>query len=124
MLSKWTDTIKKLSGWGLFVFALIFIIKGFKLRAAAQSETEAKAKREARARPDEPVDESLDIPEAPAGTDVASTGFTVGTAEERAKGETTGLTGAPVTSSVHSRCAAAHPRPPPPPWRPSAALCA
>ncbi len=102
VLAKWTDTIKQLSGWGLFLFAIIFIVKGFKLRAAAKAEQVA-AKHAPTARPDESVDVS---PRTVAGGEVAPAspaGFTVGTVEERAKGEIAGLTGgpAPAPNTVH-----------------------
>ncbi len=112
VLANWKDTIKKLSGWGLFVFALIFIIKGFKRRAAAKAEQVAAANHLSTARPDESVDVS---PSTVAGGEIAPAspvGFTVGTAEERAKDEIVGLTGNPAPHTVHHAARAAHAAPP------------
>jgi len=104
VLPKFQDTIKKLSGWGLFVFAMIFIIKGFKLRAAARAAEALSAGTAALAAAQSgaavgTADVSVEV----GGTEGEGTpkpGFTVGSPEEREKGETTGLTGAAAASAT------------------------
>jgi hypothetical protein len=95
VLENYTDIIKRLSGWGLFVFAMIFLIKGFKLRAAAKAApVTARAPAETPAA--DPGDVSIEVTGSPKG----GGGFTVGSQEERAKGEVEGLTGGAASPAV------------------------
>lgn len=111
VLEKFTSTIKRLSGWGLFVFAIIFLVKGAKLRAAAKAE-EAAGKLGAAASQDVSVEVVPTHPAAPAADSKPpnATGFTVGTPEERVRGETTGLTGERAAATGMVRCAGSRTR--------------
>ena len=113
VLENYTDIIKRLSGWGLFVFAMIFLIKGFKLRAAAKAAPVTARAAETPAA--DPGDVSIEVTGSPKG----GGGFTVGSQEERAKGEVEGLTGGAASPAVSAsylspqcnrlRCACAAP---------------
>jgi hypothetical protein len=89
VLADFTDIIKRLSGWGLFVFAMIFLIKGFKLRAAAKAAPIAPRAAAPITPPANAADVSLEVADSPK----TGAGFTVGTPAERSKGEVEGLTG-------------------------------
>lgn len=88
VLENFKDIIKQLSGWGLFFFACIFLVKGVKLRAAAKAPP-ATARAPAQAPTTDPADISVEVTGSPKGEG----GFTVGSLDERAKGEVEGLTG-------------------------------
>ena len=81
VLQDFEDTLKNLSGYGLFVFALIFIVRGFKARAAAKAPPPTPyatgAEPGPRASAEVGAAEAVD-----ASTEAGKTGFTVPTDDE------------------------------------------
>ena len=81
VLQDFEDTLKNLSGYGLFVFALIFIVRGFKARAAAKAPPPTPyatgAEPGPRASAEVGAAEAVDV-----STEAGKTGFTVPTDDE------------------------------------------
>ena len=81
VLQDFEDTLKNLSGYGLFVFALIFVVRGFKARAAAKAPPPTPyatgAEPGPRASAEVGAAEAVDV-----STEAGKTGFTVPTDDE------------------------------------------